>query len=169
MNSLTISLSSPSPSYTKIYEELYIEDLTNVTVSLSGMNESILPLYMTIDWGDGNIESFDNDVYKNYRTSSIFAEVISGKFSSIFQNTYQHKYFPSPTTLYKSLTSQVMVEYCNGSINWFIIPMKIRTYDYFESISDLTLINTNILPESGNPKEHQFLTDKGGFLIESRN
>lgn len=169
MNSYSISLSSNSPEYTFVNDELYMEDFTSLTLNLSAIDESLTPLYLKIDWGDGVLDVFDNELYKNYRESSIFPELLAGKFSSLLQNTYTHEYYPSSNSLYKSVSAQILLEYCDGSINWFILPLKIRTYDYFESIYDIKLVNTNILPESGNPKEHQFITSKDGFVIESRN
>jgi hypothetical protein len=139
-----------------------------VTLSLSAVNETSTPLSVSINWGDGAIESYENEIFKNYRKESIIPEVLTGKFGTALQNTYSHRYFPSSTALYKMLSAQVYIEYSNGGYAWFILPIKIRSYDFFESIYDLKLVNTSILPIDGNPKEHQFVTAKDGQIIENR-
>lgn len=167
MNTKNLSLSSNSTNYTYIGSLLELEDLTTLNVILSGVTESYIPLNLEIDWGDGTIEYFDNNTYKNYREESIINEVLYGKFSSIFQNTYSKIYYPSETTLFKQLSAQFYLKYSNGDTAWFIIPIEIRSYDYFEAIYDLKLLNTTILPLTANNKKHTFATEKDGFIIES--
>lgn len=169
MNIYNISLSSDSMSTSSIEDELLFFDSTVFSVSLSGITEEQFPIFLKIDWGDGNTEKFDNIVFKNYRESSIIPEVLSGKFSSIIQNKYKHEYFPSTTSLYKNLSAQFYIEYGNRLYNWFVIPIRIRSGGYFETVGDLQLINTNILPLTSNSKQHQFITEEGGFLVEVEN
>jgi hypothetical protein len=161
MISYSLSLSSNITEYIYKSSELQFDDLTQLNISVNNLSEKNLPLYLKIDWGDGNSEIFDNDLYVKSRDKiNIF------NYSPLFTETFTHEYYPSATSLYKSLTAQVFVNYSNGDNSWFIIPIKIRTYDYFESIYNMTLINTNILPLSTNDKQHQFITDKDGFTIE---
>jgi len=114
-----------------------------------------------IDWGDTPPEVYD--ISNIYNSSNI----ILTSTSQPLLGTYTHEYFPSSYALYKSLFAQILVNYSNGNYCWFIIPIKIRTYDYFESIYDMTLINTNILPSERNLKEHQFITAVGGYSLET--
>lgn len=163
MNTYTLNLSSPSTNYVFANPLLEFEDHTRLTLTLDSVNEVILPVFLKIDWGDGTSESFDNDLFQQGRTKvNIF------RFSSILTETYSKDYYPSNTALYKSLTAQVFIDYSNGNNVWFLIPIKIRTYDYFESIYDLKLTNTNILPYAGNPTTHQLITGKDGTIIEVR-
>lgn len=166
MNNQYISLSSNSVSSVETLSEIELDDLTTINLNLSGINERFIPLYMTIDWGDEDQETFDNSIFKTYRSDSIFPEILYGKFSSLLSETYSHIYYPSDTTLYNKLTAQVYIDYSNGDYTWIKIPLKIRNRDYFESIYDIDLINTNILPSTSNKKQHQFIIDEGGFLIE---
>lgn len=163
MNTYTLSLSSPTTNYIYVHPLIEFDDHTRLTILLDSINEIILPMFLTIDWGDGIVESYDNDLYQQGRTKvNVF------KFSSVLTETYTKEYYPSETTLYKNLTAQVLIDYTNGDAVWFLIPIQIRTSDYFESIYDLKLINTNILPYEGNPTSHQFITEKGGYGIELR-
>lgn len=169
MNNYYLNLSSNNSSTISKLSEIELNDLTTLNISLSGLVETPYPLYLAIDWGDGTSEKYENTIFKNYRTSNIIPEILYGKFSSIFQNIYQHTYKPSTTTLYKKLTAQCYVEYSDSTYTWFLLPIEIRSYGYFEAVGDMRLYNTNILPLTSNGKQHQFITDKGGFLVEIEN
>lgn len=163
MNTYNLELQSTTTSETQVLPTLQLTDFTKLSLDLSGINETILPAFLKIDWGDGNSQIFDNDLLRfGNNTVNIL------KFSPLLTDTYSKTYYPSSTSLYKSLTAQVLVNYINNDTVWIIIPIEIRTNDYFESIYDLNLINTNILPQESNTKEHQFITGSGGFLIELR-
>ena len=162
MNSYTLSLSSNDTNYIYYSPEIELEDNTNFSVDISKLNEKVLPIFLKIDWGDGKTQIFNNDVFRTGRNNvNIF------KYSPLLTEIYSNEYYPSETSLYKSLTAQLVVNYSNGDFSWFIIPISIRAYDYFESIYDLKLINTNILPEITNSKEHQFKTITGSFIIDT--
>jgi hypothetical protein len=136
-----------------------MNDTSVLTLDLSYITERIVPISVRIDWGDGSIENFDKNSSNN-DIINIF------KFSPLLLNTYTHQYYPSESCLYKCLSAQILITYCNGDYSWFILPLKIRTYDYFESIRDIKLINTNILPNDDNSKEHQLLTSLNRYTIE---
>ena len=167
MNTETIYLSSVSTSATNITDEVVLYDYTTVDISLSAVTEGYIPTYLKVDWGDGDSQVYNNSVYKTYREMSIFNEVLYGKYSSIFAETLQHTYYPSVSARYKSLSAQVLIEYSDGNYSWFVIPIKIVTGDYFETILDVKHIGMNVLPLSSNMKLHTFSVDAGGFLIES--
>ena len=160
MNNYTLNLSSSSSNDIQHYGIVQLNDHTALNLRLDQLNQQFIPLFLRIDWGDGVLESFDNNIFPSSRSD---IDVLS--FNPILSEIYSHEYYPSSTSLYKSLTAQMMLTYSNLSSVWITIPLQIRTYDYFESIYDLKLINTNILPLNNNPKEHQLLTDKGGFTI----
>ncbi len=167
MNTYTLSVSSDTTSAVEIRPEVVFDDHTTLVIKLSGLTETFIPIYAKLDWGDGQNETISNSLYKVYREESIFTEIISGKFSSVLNNTYIHSYYPSASARYKSLSAQIYVEYSNGNFSWFVQPIKIVTRDYFESIYDMKLLNTNILPIEGNIKQQHFSIDSGGFLIET--
>jgi hypothetical protein len=165
MNTLTIYLSSSQLTETNIRSEIELEDKTTITVNLSGMSEEHFPTYLQIDWGDGVLETFDANLYKKYREDSIFGEVIYSEFSQITQNIYDHVYYPSPITLFNSLSAQFLVKYSNGGYVWFIQPIKVRSYDFYESLGGVSIVNTVILDNENNSSEHQLLS-KSGQLVE---
>lgn len=166
MNFYTLSLSSNATSAVQVKSEITFDDHTTLRINLSGVTEQFVPVYLKLDWGDGQSELINNSLYKVYREESILNEVIYGKFSSVLNEDYAHAYYPSASARYKSLTAQVYLEYVDGNASWFVQPIKIITQDYFESIYDIKLIDTNILPLSSNSKQQRFSIDSGGFLIE---
>lgn len=133
---------------------------------MSGITEARYPIFLTIDWGDGTSETFDNKTYKNYRENSIIPEILYGKFSSVLQTTYEHVYHPSESSLIKQLTAQIYIEYGGNEFSWFLIPIKIENDSYFDVVGDMDLLHTNILPLTSNPKQQHFALDKGGYLVE---
>ena len=163
MNTISISLSSDDTQYVLKTSLVPLNDNTLVSLDLKNIYSRIIPIYMIIDWGDGNKENFDNDFSLPDREDTNLFQA-----GTLLNTVHNHIYYPSPTSLYRSLTAQIYVEYCNGEYNWFILPLKIRTHDYFESIYDMELIHTNILPVSDNSKEHQILTTEGNYCIELR-
>ncbi len=163
MNIYTLNLSSNSTSYITHLEQLEFDDFTRLTLDLSNIVEPVLPVYVKIDWGIGNSTLYDNNIY---RTGSNQINIL--KYSPILTNTYYNDYYPSETALYKSLSGQVLIRYSNGDITYIVIPIRIRTYGYSESIGDLTLINTNILPIENNISEHHLKTAVDGFILDLR-
>ena len=167
MNIQTIGFASSATALSSTLDEVKLYDLTSVTFILSGISESQVPLYLRVNWGDGNIETYENSFSKNYRVDSIIPEILYNKISSVLSNEISHIYYPSTSARYKLLSAEVNIEYINGDICSLIQPLKIITADYFESIGDMKHISTNILQLSGNNKQFMFSVEKGGFLIES--
>jgi len=163
MNTYTLNLSSPTTSYIKHNPQLELDDMTRLVLDVSRLNERVLPIYLKIDWGFGETFLYDNNVY---RTGSNQINIV--RYSPLLTDTYPYVYYPSETALFKSLSAQVLVRYSDGTTTWFVIPIRIRTYGYSESVGDLTLINTNILPVEDNLSEHQLKTSVDSYIIELR-
>lgn len=164
MNTYNLNLSSTSTSTIYRSNTLSLNDHTELILNLGGVTESIVPIYAKIDWGDGEKPVvYDNDIYRlSQDTNNLF------KFSPLLNNLYKHEYYPSTYALYKNLSAQVLINYSNGDKSWFIIPIEIRTYDHIESMGDINLINSNILPLSNNPIEYQLKALKNNQIIELR-
>jgi hypothetical protein len=158
MNIYELTLPTNTTSYYEKLNQIDMDDRSLFRLDVSAITERIIPINIQIDWGDGVIENFDKNNI-SLTTINVF------KFSPLLLQTYTHIYTPSETSLYKSLSAQIIINYCNGDYTWFVIPIKIRTYDYFESIGDILIQNTNIMPID-NVKEHQMIISKGGYTIE---
>lgn len=165
MNTKTLILSTNSSSYIEVMDTVIFNDATVLNVTLNDVYEDILPISLQINWGDNNILYYDNDLYKLYKKESIIPEVLYGKFSKILQNTYSFEYYPSKTATYKKMTAQFLIKYTNKDTTLITIPIEIRSADYFESVYDMKLISSHILPDN-NIKTHKFLTNKGKYIVE---
>lgn len=165
MNTKTLVLSTISSSYNKTLDTIILNDATTLNVSLGNMYEDVLPLSLKINWGDNNILYYDNDLYKVYKKESIIPEIQYGKFSKILQGTYSFDYYPSKTATYKRMTAQFLIKYTNKDVTLITIPVEIRSADYFESVHDMKIIASNILPDD-RLKSHKFLTQKGNYIVE---
>lgn len=157
MNTYNLSLSSNDTEYLEILEIQYLEDLTNLVVSLSSTMETFPPASLSIDWGDGVIEIFENDLFSQ---NNPFIK------SSVLLDVYDHLYYPSTTSLYKNLSAQFLLSYPNQTQTWFVVPMQIRTNDYYQSIENISLKDVTILDNEENSKEYHIFTGKDSFLIE---
>lgn len=162
MNTYNITLSSNASNYSQILSTLHFDDYSKLSISLDNLFDGSVPIYMMIDWGDGVSESFDNSIESSRTHATVFTT------NDLLNLIYTHDYYPSSITLYKQLSAQILITYMNGGVSFFVIPIQIRTYDYFESIYDIHLEHTNILPLENNQKEHYFSTVKDGYLIELR-
>lgn len=167
MNNYSINLSSNSSSGYQITDELIFDDATKLNVNLLHIYEDVYPGSVHIDWGDGYTESISNEFFKRYRETSIINEVIYGKFTKIPTTTYSHTFYPSATALYKSTTAQIRIDYVNGSNYTFNVPITIRSGDYYETIFDLDLVSTAIMPLSSNIKSYTFATEQGSYILET--
>lgn len=159
MNTETIFLSSENTSQTTTFSTLSLSDHTTLKCNLSGVSEILLPSYLEIDWGDDNADFYENDIFQ---TENLTID----RFSSIFFNEYSHEYFPSDTTTNKSLTASLIIKYINDDVSTFNIPIIITNYDYLSAIEDMTLISSTISPNNNEGKIHQFITKRGGYLVE---
>lgn len=162
MNTHTLTLTSLSSTAVQYLSTIDLIDHTKLTIDISGLDNDFIPLYLKIHWGEGDTELFDNDIlyYRNELGNLLFEPILDG--------TYTHEYYPSETALYKLLSAQVFLKYTNEGFYYALIPIQIKTKDYFESIGDMDLINTNILPTENSPSEHQFKTSADGYIIELR-
>lgn len=159
MNTKFLSLSSTNTNQNTTYPTTGVVDHTSLVLSLSGITERILPTHLTIDWGDGVEDFFENDILQNQN-------IASNVFSSLITSTYTHEYFPSTVSTSQTLTATVSIYYTNSDISTFTLPLSITNYDYVTSVGDIKLVNTDYL-QNGS-KIHQLVTNEGGYLLELR-
>lgn len=157
MNTRLISLSSTNTNQTTTFSTIKFVDHTTLTLYLSAATERLLPTHLTIDWGDGVEDFFENDILQSQN-------IASNVFSSILNETYTHEYFPSSVSTSQTLTASVSLHYVNDHTSTFTLPLSIVNYDYATSVGDVRLVNTDYL--QNGKKIHQLVTDEGGYLVE---
>jgi hypothetical protein len=162
MNTRTLILSSSSSNLQIVNDKVALDDHTSLFLNISKLFDKVIPLYMEIDWGDGsNIELYENDMYVIDRK-----DVNALTYSPIFSKIYNHEYYPSDKALYKNLSAQILVNYANGGKYWNVIPIEIRSYDFFESLLDVKLENIAIVPNYPEKNKYFLKESKNGYLIE---
>jgi len=154
MNNYSISLSSSSSNTIQTIPLFEMEDHSELSLDLSNLYNDIIPLYLQIDWGDGLTESFDNDIFGTRYDN----ELLFMNYNPIFTDIHNHEYFPSETSLYRTSTIQILINYSNGDITYFQIPIKIRTYDFYDAIGRISLINVNQIQSQ---LQYQFKSNNG--------
>lgn len=159
MNSYTISLSSNSTTYTQTLPLQELEDHTLVSLNLENLYNDVIPLFVKINWGDGTTEVMNNDIYGDRFDN----QLTFFTYNPVFINAHTHEYYPSSTSNYKLLSSQVLVQYSDGNYGYFLIPIQVKTYDKGESMGRVELTNINVLE---NTLEYQLTTSTG--LVEMR-
>ena len=152
MNNYEISLQSTTSSSIQTLDEIEILDYSEISLNLENLFKKVIPIFLTIDWGDGTKETFDNDLYKQVSKQ----ELNIFNMNPLFTKKYKHEFFPSETSLYKQFQIQVLLFYSNLEYSIFTIPVKIRTLEYFESLYDIKIKDVNIIPENNNPKRYHF-------------
>ena len=167
MNTYTLLLCANTTSEVKYFYNIDLYDITYFSISLSAISESIPLKRIEIDWGDGDSSLFINRFTKAYREDSIFAELLYGKFSSIFAEDISHQYRPSQSSMYALLSCQILIEYIDGNHNKFIAPITLKSHEFHDSIGELYVLNTNLLPLTSNNVKMTFATQAGNQIIES--
>ena len=164
MNKETIEISSTSSNVNLTFNEIELNDHTELTLNLENIYSKIIPIFAIIDWGDGKRENIDNNLFKflDRQNINIFNP------NPLLNEPYTHEYSPSGNSLYTVYTLQILIYYSNSDYSTFTLPIKVITDDYHESIGDLKILNVNILPDSNNPKEYQLQASINKQLIEFR-
>jgi hypothetical protein len=162
MNLKVISLQSANTSTIETLELVELYDHTKITLNLDNIYDGTIPVFVKIDWGDGDSITIDNDIF-NY-PDRINLNIFNP--NPILTTPYSHEYYPSKNSLYLFLTLQVLIYYSDSNYNLFTIPIQIRTNDFFEAIEDIKLIGVNILPYSYNPKQYQLKASVNQQIIE---
>lgn len=140
MNTYTIYLSSNSTSYTQQLSTELFEDESQLTLNLERLFNDVIPIYVKINWGDGNEEVQHNNIYSEQYSNVL----LFNTYNPVFIDPYPHVYYPSETSTYKLLSAQISVSYSDGNYSYFVVPVQIRTYGMAESLGEIHLTNTNI-------------------------
>jgi|TARA_R110001583_G_scaffold46172_6_gene145114 hypothetical protein len=172
MNTFTLSISTvASQINSKILQtsrDLF--DATEVTLDLTGVYCELFPNYISIDWGDGTaVLEPDIEVFRDYKTQSIFPE-LTGVIKPKFLDTpYKHTYYPSDYALNKSIIFKINVGYITGETTQLSAPFNIRTESYYETVGDMDLIGLDLIDTENNSSRFTFVTKQGDYIVQLDN
>tara|TARA_R110002110_G_scaffold81420_9_gene211744 strand:- start:3630 stop:4958 length:1329 start_codon:yes stop_codon:yes gene_type:complete len=170
MNTYTFSISTTRPDIDETYDTIHLFDQTNFTIDMSDVYASVFPNYIAFNWGDGSpIQEPDIKIFRNYKTESIYPEILRGD-SPVFLNTdYSHIYYPSTFALKKSMTLRVNIGYVTGEVTKLTVPVIVRAESYYDTIGDMEIAGIDLLNDENNSSRYTFLTKKDNHLIQTDN
>ncbi len=93
MNTYTFSISTTSPDNEKTYSEINLFDQTNFTIDMTDVYSDVFPNYIAFNWGDNSpIEEPDIKIFRDYKTESIYPEILTNASPVFLNTTYSHIY-----------------------------------------------------------------------------
>lgn len=146
--SIYYSLTSTSVNTQTVLSTLTLKGKTSINFILTGINETTnYATYLDINYGDtSETIKFYKDAVYNYKTKSIFDEVLYGKIGGTILKMYEHTYINSTSSINQPLTAQFLITFRNGSQSLFIQPLNIYNSSYYDEIGDLSIISSQISP-----------------------
>lgn len=163
MNTATISytISSSSNNVSLTAAPVLLKGATTLSVSLTGVSEEDYKVdVLSLEWGDGALtETYKRDIFFNYKTSSIFNEVLYGKLGGSVLGVYTHDYI-NQTDAYKAVyTLNILIQKNNGK--YISIQQPIHNYwgSYYDNLNNLSILDMQVLPLTGN---NSFVSFEGG-------
>lgn len=135
-----------------VSDKLVIKGATKIIYDFTYMVETdFKAASITIDWGDGTPHTIKKrNVSFNYRTQSIFDEVLYGALGGSVLTVYEHEYSNNSKYYGRNYYSRVTVVWEDGSYTHFIQPILIIWDSFYDDIQDLSLLSTQLLPISSN-------------------
>lgn len=135
-----------------VSDKLVIKGATKVLYDFTYMIESDFEAAsITIDWGDGTPQTIKKkNVSFNYRTQSIFDEILYGALGGSVFTVYEHEYSNNSRYYGRNHYSRVTVVWEDGSYTHFIQPILVIWDSFYDDVQDLSLLSTQILPISSN-------------------
>ena len=153
MKNININYSLSSAVTQTIFQpSISLKGQTEVTYLLYDINEDINNvLFLDINWGDGSsvVNLRRNAVY-DYRTQSIFDEILYGKIGGSVCTPQKHVYNNNTITYGVALTATFTLYYDNGAITTIYQPHTLYWASFYDDITELVAINTQIQPVSTN-------------------
>lgn len=145
-------LSGAFDNATIIREPILLKGATSIVFSFTGVSELDYKVdSLDISWGDGApIERYKRDIFFNYKTQSIFNEVLYGHLGGSVLSTYSHNYY-NETILYGvEYTAKILINKNNGSYAFIIQPFVVYWNSYYDDVMKVSLLNSQVIPLSTN-------------------
>lgn len=170
MNTLTIYLSSPTLSAGDLSTTLSaapVKGRTNVTLDFTGFDESQWVVNdLRIEWGDSGIPIYyKRDPVANYKTTSIFDEVLYGKIGGSIMKQYSHIYNTTSAADITVYLIEIFAWYENGYRHDISMFLPVYPESYYDSLDELDLVTTQMLPISTNHTVANFESRSSGQTL----
>lgn len=135
---------------------IYIKGQSTFELSLSGINETVNKVKsIVIDWGDNSpVETNTLGLVKNYYNESVINEFLTGVDQTIC-TSYYHTYYPIQSSYLIERTCKAIVTFLTNEQTLFsqttleiYVPLRISQTSYYDSVEELFLVNSQLLPLS---------------------
>ena len=153
MNNITLNydLNAYFNNATVQPKPVILKGATTVNISLTGISEEKSAVdVITIDWGDGDREVKKRDLFFNYKTQSIFNEVLYGKINGTALGVFSHDYVNKYNTYEVNYTISIVVLKNTGQFIYIKQPVRCFWGSFYDNIERLTTLNSQILPLETN-------------------
>lgn len=145
MNSYTILLSSNPSTTVRYLNSVTLNDISNVTLSLSAVDRTRIPISLKIRWGDNSADEFSsNNFFVDYSKQSILDQIQYSINYTILKD-YNHIFYPSSTALTTVLSCQLLLTYQDSTSCRFVQPITLYSPSFYSKVGDLSLINSSFV------------------------
>jgi hypothetical protein len=154
MNSVTLNydLNNSFNNVTMQVKPVILKGATTLNISLTGVLENDFRVdQVVIDWGDNTKqEVYKREIFYNYRTQSIFNEVLYGKLNGSVLGVYSHDYVNEYNTYEANYVISIIIQKNNGKFIYIKQPVRSFWGSFYDSLERLSILNTQILPLTSN-------------------
>lgn len=153
MKNININYSLSSAATETIFQPtITVKGRSNVDFLLYEVDETVnTVLFLDIDWGDGSKNTnLRRNAFFDYRTQSIYNEVVYGKVGGSVCTSQSHIYNNNTTSYGLLLTATFTFYYDNGAVTTMYQPVNVYWGSFYDDITELVAINTQIQPISTN-------------------
>jgi hypothetical protein len=154
MNSVTLNydLNNSFNNITMQVKPVILKGATTLNISLTGILENDFRVdQVVIDWGDNTKqEVYKREIFFNYRTQSIFNEILYGKLNGSVLGVYSHDYINEYSTYETDYVISIIIQKNNGKFIYIKQPVRSFWGSFYDSLERLTILNTQILPLTSN-------------------
>lgn len=156
-----------TPNYTvRTASPAVLKGATTVNLVLTGVTEKDYKVDIaTINWGDGSpTETLKRDIFFNYKTNSIFNEVLNGKIGGSCLNVHSHVYVNQTDVYGIPHTLNILIQKNSGT--YLNIRQPISSYwgSYYDNLNNISILNTQVLPTTGNTSFISFESNDGSVF-----
>lgn len=140
-----------------IYSDIiYVKGQSTFELSLSGVDETVKKVKtVTIDWGDNTpVETYNIGLVKNYYNESVINEFLTGVDQTVCVS-YNHTYYPIQSSYLVERTCKAIITFLANEQSLFsqstlevYLPLRISQTSYYDSVEELFLVNSQLLPLS---------------------
>lgn len=154
MNSVNLNydITDSFNNVTMQVKPVIIKGATTLSISLTGVLENDFKVdQVMIDWGDGSrVEVYKREIFFNYRTQSIFNELLYGRLNGSVLGIYSHDYINQYNSYEVDYSISITIQKNNGK--YVVIKQPVRCFwgSFYDSLERLSLLNSQILPLTSN-------------------